>query len=75
MSPITYKFVMDSKGLITGVEMWQGREHITVSMAATGTHENGYRWNEVKDFLDNIDMPMLKDPAKVYERAIRAAME
>lgn len=54
---ITYKFVLNSDGTLLGVELWQNGQHITISMAAEGTHKNGYRWREVKEFLDNIEVP------------------
>ena len=57
MNPITYKFVMDEKGLLSGVELWQNNQYITVSMSIPDVHKNGYRWSEVKDFLDNVQAP------------------
>lgn len=61
MKPIEYKFVMDNKGTLTGVELWQGAEHITITMEAEGLHKNGVRWREIKEFLDNIQLPLYKD--------------
>lgn len=78
MEKIKYKFIMDGNGLLSGVELWQGNQHITVSMAAPGTHKNGYRWSEVKDFMDKVQLPVLADPnseayiaTKSWEKAIK----
>ena len=59
LKPITYKFVMDMNGLIRGVELWQNGQHITISMMAKGTRKNGYRWSEIKEFLDTVNIPSL----------------
>lgn len=55
--PIVYKFVMDSDGLVSGVELWQNGQHITISMSFPSTKKNGYRWCEIKDFLDSVQLP------------------
>lgn len=59
LKPITYKFVMDMNGLLCGIELWQNGQHITISMMAEGTRKNGYRWAEVKEFLDTVSIPSL----------------
>lgn len=77
MQPITYKFVMDMDGLIRGVELWQNDQHITISMMAKGTRKNGYRWVEIRDFLDTVKLPVYQDAeqAKRFDRLITRLSE
>lgn len=58
LEPITFKFLIDIDGLLGGVEIWQGDQHITVSMsAALHSTNTGYRWSEIKDFMDKVQLP------------------
>lgn len=54
MKPVTYKLVMDSKGTISGVELWQNGQHISVSLETAGLMNNGYRWVEVHAAVNNL---------------------
>ena len=48
---------MDANGLICGVELWQNGQHILISMSSWSARKNGYRWCEIKDFLDSVQPP------------------
>ena len=52
--PITYKKVLDRSGNTEFLEVWQGDQHLTLSLAGPGTQLNYYRWIEVKDTIDKI---------------------
>lgn len=54
MTPITYKQVLDSKGSLTALELWQDGEHITISLGAGETHFSGHRWYEIKKVIDRL---------------------
>lgn len=73
MKPITYKFVMDGGGLLSGVELWQGDQHIAISMEAKNISRTGYKWGEIKEFIDNIKLPHMapkRDPFKNYIQSV-----
>lgn len=52
MQPITFKKVYDSEGSFKHIEMIQGTNIITISLANEGTHRSGYRWSEIKEAID-----------------------
>ena len=52
MQPITYKLAIDTKGTITGVELHQAGQHITMSLEAHGLHKSGYRWIDVQENVE-----------------------
>lgn len=52
--PITYKQVLSKDGSLTGLELWQNGQYITISLAAEGTHKNYYRWVEIKEIIDKM---------------------
>jgi hypothetical protein len=54
MKPITYKQVIDHKGTLQGIELWQGDQHITISLELKGLHTTGYIWGEVKSMIDSM---------------------
>jgi hypothetical protein len=59
--PITYKIVRDLEGTTMGVEIWQGAEHITVSLEAFGQTKQGYTWNELKEAVENLQQRNIKE--------------
>lgn len=59
--PVTYKLVLNNTGLLLGIELWQGDQHITISMEAATPWKNGYRWSEIKEFLDGVELPRYED--------------
>lgn len=54
MNPITYKQVIDHKGTLQGIELWQGDQHITISLEMKGLHSSGYKWEEVKSMIESM---------------------
>ena len=71
MKPITYKFVMDYKGTLSGIELWQDNQHITLDMSPVDTMKNGYRWQEVKEFMDTVELPRQFDRNNMMETIVK----
>lgn len=59
--PITYKEVLDSEGNFIGLEIWQMDQHITITFARGGTHDDYSSWQYVKKIIDNISDSVRKD--------------
>lgn len=53
-SNITYKRVYTDNGDFSHLELWQGGQHVEISLAAEGSHFNARRWEEIKKIVDNI---------------------
>lgn len=54
MKPITYKKVLGKDGYFEALELWQGDQYITITLAGAGTHENYHRWEEVRAIIDKM---------------------
>ena len=54
LEPITYKQVLGKDGSFEKLELWQGANHITVSLAGEGTHKNYVRWDEIKEIVESL---------------------
>jgi len=54
MQPLIYKQVLDHENNLMGLELWQGSQYITVSLRGSTSNKAGYKWDEVRDFVDNL---------------------
>ncbi len=61
MKPITYKQVLDSEGYLKALELHQDGQSITITLSTGGTHYAGYRWEEVRAVIDNLQTKAQKD--------------
>jgi len=65
MKPITYKQAMDSEGSLLGLELWQGDQHITISLGhADPSNHMGYKWMEIRKTIDELSERIRK---QIYE--------
>lgn len=58
---ITFKKVLDSDGAVTHIELWQGDDHVNISMGPRGSHANSWRWVELRDKIDTMQEKIRTD--------------
>lgn len=67
MKPITFKQVLDSSGSLKHIELHQDGRYVEISLSAMGTHNNGFRWIEVKKTVDRLADKAMADVLKDIE--------
>jgi len=53
---ITYKQVLDSQGNLAYLEIWQGSQRISISLAGNtyGDGASNYKWETIKKTIDKL---------------------
>lgn len=67
MKPITFKQVLDPDGSLHHIELHQDGRYIEMTLSAMGTHNNGFRWIEVKKTVDRLADKAMADVLKDIE--------
>ncbi|ODR25795.1 hypothetical protein [Mycolicibacterium porcinum] len=51
---ITYKEILDAEGNFKALEIWQGIDHVTVTLRTNQFGDSTTNWQTIKDTVDRI---------------------